>query len=361
MATDPREVTPLSPEGGAWEAVAVSGDVLVAHAIFPEEEIVLYSLSTGEKRSLDHAPGGSKHLAPEACYTLGPPDLSGRYAAWLRTYPVLPGTEQKGQVVLADLVAGTEQVIDEGHGYGERVKVAGDLVCWMEHDDTGREGTSTLRVHRIGEGKTWSRMTFKGDADLGDVGGDWAVLTNPEQKHAVVAINLSDQSEVVLAGPGRNPRDFSVSGDRVLWVKKDVNGRFSRNPEKIQSISTDAVLSLISLPGGDAKDLAATSLAGEGRGPGNITMDGTDLGNAIVEGDYAAWVLTEYADGERHPAIVVRRLSDGAESRITRNGTIKALFIADGMVVWQEGAGPLAPCQVYCAVCPAAGRAVAGP
>lgn len=355
-AADLWGVTALSPEGSACEKVAVSGDRLVVQAVLPEEGIVLYSLSTGESRYLDHAANKSEYFAPEAWYTTGPPDVSGRYATWTRTFPLLPGKEQgcfmneRGEVVLADLVASTEQVIDKGYGYGEAVKIAGDLVCWMESDYSGQEITSTLRVHDIGEGQTRSVKTFKGAATLGDIDGDWAVLTDPEQKNAVVALNISEGTEVVLSGPGRNPGDFSVSDGHVLWVKKDFNGLFSRNPESLQSISTDSVLSFISLPGGAVQDLASASLAGEGRGPGNITMDGTDLGNAVIAGDLAAWVLTEYADRERHSAIVVRRFSDGAENRIGREGIIKALFISDGKLIWQECTAPVAPCQVYCAV-----------
>lgn len=355
-AADLWGVTALSPEGSAWEEVAVSGDSLIAQTAPPHGGIVLYSLSTGESRHLDHDTRESWHLAPEKRHISGPPDISGRYATWTRTFPPLTGNEQGGfmserkEVVLADLVTGTEQVIEEGHWYGKRVKVASDLVCWMEGDYSGQEFTSTLRVHHIREGRTRSVKTFKGAATLGDIDGDWVVLTDPEQKNAVVALNISEGTEVVLSGPGRNPGDFSVSGGCVLWVKKDVNGLFSKNPETFQSISTDSVLSLISLPGGGVQDLASASLAGEGRGPGNITMDGTDLANAVIEGDYAAWVLTEYVTGERHSAIVVRRLSDGVGSRIGRDGIIKALFISDGKLFWQECTAPVAPCQVYCAV-----------
>ncbi|QSZ66377.1 hypothetical protein RJ40_02110 [Methanofollis aquaemaris] len=346
-AADPWEVTRLSPQEDVWDEVAISGDRLVARASLPTEGIVLCSLSTGECQYLDRETEGFENITPRERYSPGPPDISGNYAVWLRT----PGDEPenfttgRGRVVLADLVNGTQQVIDEGHRYDGRVRIAGDRVCWMEREHAGAAVTSTLRVYGIREGRAWSVKTFNGSAVLGNIEGDRAIYMNPEQKNAVVALNITDGSEVVLSGPGRNPDDFSISGVCVLWAKKDINGRFSKKPGALQKISTDSLLSLISLPDGGIIDLAAASLSGEGRGPGDFVMNGADLGSAAIEGDRAAWVLREYAGQNRSSAIVVRRISDGAESRIIRNGTVRALTIADGRLVWQESAG-----QVYLAV-----------
>ncbi|QYZ78138.1 hypothetical protein E2N92_01170 [Methanofollis formosanus] len=314
--------------------MAVSGDRLVGQASLPADGIVLCSLSTGEIQYLDRETDG---------FESGAPDISGDYAVWVR----VPGnvTTDGGEVVLADLVNGTQEVIDEGHRYDGRVRIAGDRVCWMERESSGTDVVSTLRVHGIRENRTWSVKTFKGSAALGEIEGEWVVCTDPEQKNAVVALNITDRSEVVLSGPVRNPEDFSISEGRVLWVKKDINGLFSRKPCAVQRISIDSVLSLISLPDGGIIDLAAASLSGEGRGPGDFLMNGADLGYAAIEGDHAAWVLRAYAGKTSTSAIVVRRISDGAESRITRNGTVRALTIADGRLVWRESAG-----QVYLAV-----------
>lgn len=79
-------------------------------------------------------------------------------------------------------------------------------------------------------------------------------------------------------------------------------------------------------------------------------MNGADLRSAALEGDHAAWVLREYAGGNMTSAIVVRRISDGAESRITPNGKVRALAIADGRIVWQESGVSVPGGQVYLAV-----------